>query len=79
MFESDGLKITAKGECVNEVSELKYGALKKIGKKGNQLYLFIAYQEAYLVDLKDVSPEEIESLKNILYKNVPLKKIKWKN
>ena len=77
LFESDGLKISAKGQYVNETSELKYGALKKIGKKGDRLYLFVAYQEAFLVDLKGVSPEEIESLKNILYENVPLKKIKW--
>lgn len=76
-FEEETLHAEATTESSSESSTLKYTSLVKICKKENELYLFIAPQRAFIVDLSDFSEEQICTLKSVLQTKIKPKKFKW--
>ena len=79
LFEEDSFQMSAVNAYVNENSTVQYSRLLKIGKNGNDLYLFVSPIQAFVADLSALSVEQVLLLKQLLASKLEPKKIKWKN
>ena len=75
-FGEDEFSISVKNDILEEKSTMKYSMLQKAAKNKDELYLFIQPNNAFVVDLSEMSDEDKEALENALKAN--LKKVKWK-
>lgn len=75
-FFSKELSVNVQNEMIDEKSTMKYSMLIKAARNKDELYLFIHPNNAFVVDLSEMSDEDKEALENALKSN--LKKVKWK-
>ena len=59
-------------------STIKYSAIIKVGKKDDDLYLFISQRQGYVVDISALSEIEVLALKALVTSHLPARKVKWK-
>jgi len=78
-FDADSFTFHSENEHMSGTSTLQYSYLDRIGKKGNNLYLFLNRAQGYIVDLSALSPEEIALLKTTLQQHIKPRRFKWKN
>lgn len=76
-FFEDHFEIHAAFEFGEETTTLQYAALTRVDARNGDLYLFISKQQAYIVDLTQMSLEQQYWLRNILQNNLEPKKVKW--
>lgn len=60
-----------------EVIEFSYTAIKRVVKHGNDVYLFTDKVKALIVDVTELSSEELENLRRILNSKFILNYFKW--
>ena len=60
-----------------EVIEFSYTAIKRVVKHGNDVYLFTDKVKALIVDVTELSSEELENLRRILSSKFILNYFKW--
>ncbi len=77
-FAPEGFSEETVNDNYKESSEVKYSALVKVVKNKNDLYLFIARNMAHIVDLSELSEDEVLALKAFVTADLPQGKIKWK-
>lgn len=65
-FEEDCFKISASNDYAQETSTVKYSLISKVGRRDNDLYLFISKNQAYIVDLSEISDEKADILINTI-------------
>ena len=78
IFEEEQFLLQVSNEKGSESASYQYSILTKVGKKGNDLYLFIAPQRAYIVDLSDVPEEKQIILHDFLQTKFKRRNFKWK-
>ncbi|MBQ2242166.1 MAG: YcxB family protein, partial [Clostridia bacterium] len=57
---------------------IKYPAIIKVGKKDDDVYLFISKRQGYIVDVSALSEIELLALKALVTAHLPARKVKWK-
>lgn len=77
-FDETAVHTQASSAIGNENASVFYTALHKIGKKDNDLYLFLDASRAFLIDLSTLSAEQVQTLKDLLKPHFKPKKFKWK-
>ena len=77
-FNEEEMKITAETNTENASVTLKYAAIVKVGKKNDDLYLFISARQAYIVDVSALSEIELLALKALVTSHLSARKVKWK-
>ena len=76
-FDVDSFSLQAENQYTAESATVQYAAITKVSKNKSDLYLFLSSRQAYVVDLSALSPEQIDTLKDIMIAKIPQKKIKW--
>ncbi len=76
-FSQDELHVEAKSKHVDESATVRYSYFSKIIKHGTELNLFIANNQAYIVDLSALSEAEQNELKDLLQAKTLVKPFKW--
>ncbi len=77
-FGETAVRTSTTSAIGSEETSLYYTAFHKIGKKRNELYLFLDARRAMIVDLAPLSEEQIQSIKNLLEPHFKPRKFKWK-
>jgi len=62
-----------------EMSESRYSVLEGVIKSGDDLYLIISGQQGLIVDLQDLSREQITQLHSLFQSKFPANRIQWKD
>ena len=78
-FYDSEFTIKAKNRYIDEFSTVKYSRIERVGRYKKYLYLFIAANTAYVVDISGVSAEDKLALRQKISFYVSPKKIKWEN
>ena len=76
-FRDGGFFVKAKNKYIDEELTIRYSEIVEVGRGKRDLYLFLAANQAYIVDLTEVSAEDKAALKEKLLIYVSAKKIKW--
>lgn len=76
-FEGDHLCLEAANAYATESSTIQYAMLTKVVKGKEDLYLFLNRYQAYIVDLSQLSAEQIRELKQILETSIQPRKFRW--
>ena len=79
VFDAEQILIQSESKHAKESSETRYTVIKRVGKHGSDLYLFISSMQAYVVDLSTLTEQQIADLRAVLYQHVKPSKIKWKD
>ncbi len=77
-FNEEAMNISAETNTENASVTLKYPAIVKVGKKNEDLYLFISARQAYIVDTSELTEIELLALKALVTSHLPARKVKWK-
>lgn len=77
-FYDDYFLALTESQNMSDRSEIKYEMLTGVSKNKGDLYLFISNIQAHLVDVSEMSEDELLALRAILLKKLDMKKIKWK-
>ncbi len=77
-FNEEAMNISAETNTENASVTLKYSAIVKVGKKNDDVYLFISARQAYIVDVSELSEIELLALKALVTAHLPARKVKWK-
>lgn len=77
-FEDEGLSLNVKTEQISESSSVKYAALYKVAENKQDLYLYMARNKGFIVDISAFTAEQKASLKAALVNSLGEKKVKWK-
>ena len=72
-FDEERLNVIDCGEVI----EFSYTAIKRVVKHGNDVYLFTDKVKALIVDVTELSSEELENLRRILNSKFILNYFKW--
>ena len=77
-FKDSEMNYTA--ETTQEIASgtIKYSAIIKVGKKDDDVYLFISKRQGYIVDVSALSEIELLALKALVTAHLPAGKVKWK-
>ncbi|MBQ4066185.1 MAG: hypothetical protein IJD22_00950 [Clostridia bacterium] len=67
----------AKNDLVDEVTRYSYTGFLKLGKKGNDIYLYVEPHRAIIVDISKAEGRELVWLKEKLSSSIAEKKFKW--
>ena len=78
-FYDTEFTIKAKNRFIDEFSTVKYSRIEKVGRYKKYLYLFIAANTAYIVDISGMSADDKLALRQKLSVYVGAKKVKWEN
>jgi hypothetical protein len=76
-FEMDALSYTAASELVREQSSIKYVALKRVLRCGDDLYLFLDPRQALLVDLSEQDAAQLDAIRTALEAALGAKRVRW--
>ncbi len=76
-FEGEHFSVNAQNEYATENSTVKYTMLSKVARNKNFVYLFISPIQAYVVDISELSYEDVINFKNFLQPHFKPKKFKW--
>lgn len=77
-FKDGEMDIVAETNKERSTSTIKYPAIVKVGKKKDDVYLFISKRQGYIVDTSELSEIELLALKALVTSHLPARKIKWK-
>lgn len=79
VFNEENYHVETQTENVTESSVCKWSMIKKVENQKTDVYLFVNSRQAYIVDVSEFSPEKLWIFKDLLYRKIPAKKIKWKD
>jgi hypothetical protein len=77
-FKEGEMSIVAETSKESSASTVKYAAIIKVGKKDDDVYLFISKRQGYIVDISELSEIERDALKALVTSHLPARKVKWK-
>jgi hypothetical protein len=77
-FKEGEMSIVAETSKESSASTVKYSAIIKVGKKDDDVYLFISKRQGYIVDISELSEIERDALKALVTSHLPARKVKWK-
>ncbi len=78
VFRDGEMSINVETDKENANSTIKYPAIIKVGKKNDDVYLFISKRQGYIVDVSELSEIELDALKALVTSHLPVRKVKWK-
>ena len=78
VFKDGEINIFAETAQENSTVTMKYPAIIKVGKKDDDVYLFISKRQGYIVDVSELSEIELLALKALVTAHLPGGKVKWK-
>ena len=78
LFEEDQFQTESDTEEYSEKLTMKYKALHSVVQKGDYLYLMIAKNAGYIVNLEEFSKAERNQLERMIRLQLDEKKIDWK-
>ena len=78
VFKDGEMDIVAETNKERSTSTIKYPAIVKVGKKKNDVYLFVSKRQGYIVDTSELSEIELLALKALVTSHLPARKVKWK-
>ncbi len=77
-FNEDNYTVESQLKNGTNSSTSDYFTIKKVENQKTDVYLFVNRRQAFVVDVSDFPPEKLWVFKDLLYRKVPAKKIKWK-
>lgn len=77
-FNEEDINISSETKTEKGSVTYKYAAIVKVGKRNDDLYLFISARQAYIVDVSNLSEIELLALKALVTSHLPARKVKWK-
>lgn len=78
VFKDGEINISAETAQETSTITMKYPAIIKVGKKDDDVYLFISKRQGYIVDVSEISEIELGALKALVTSHLPAGKVKWK-
>ncbi len=78
VFKDGEMSISVETGNESANSTIKYPAIIKVGKKENDVYLFVSKRQGYIVDVSELSEIELDALKALVTSHLPGGKVKWK-
>ena len=78
VFKDGEINISAETAQESSTATMKYPAIIKVGKKDDDVYLFISKRQGYIVDVSALSEIELLALKALVTSHLPARKVKWK-
>lgn len=77
-FMEDSIHIASKTENISSESDLKYNSFLKVYENSRYAFLYIAKERAYIVDKQTVTGGNFDRVRDLLIKNVGIKKYRIK-
>lgn len=77
-FNEEDMNISSETKTEKANATFKYAAIVKVGKRNDDVYLFISARQAYIVDVSELSEIELLALKALVTSHLPARKVKWK-
>lgn len=77
-FKDVEVAVNVDSKDITDSATIKYSAFVKVGKNGDDVYLFISNRQWYTVDLSSLTDLEVLALKSLVTSHLPPKKVKWK-
>ncbi|MBQ8880273.1 MAG: YcxB family protein [Clostridia bacterium] len=77
IFNESGFDLSVTSNTFNESSTIRYPTLTQIVKNKNDIYLFIASNQAFITSVDGLREDEIEELRSLLSNSINKKDFKW--
>lgn len=78
VFAEEQIEINAISQHSTDHSIAQYSLVTKVLKSKQYLYLMLEWNQGFIVDLSELSDDQLSQLRQLLESKLPVKKIKWK-
>ena len=78
LFTEEQIEINAVTAHLTDRTLAQYSLVTKVLKSKQYLYLMLEWNQGFVVNLQELSEEQIVQLRKLLESKLPAKKIKWK-